>query len=117
MKKLTREKPLTKKPTKKQEIPAYAKCGFTEEQFKRFHTACHSTFWAVLPDCLSCDESAYLEQDEVIQTVCDADYLARYGGMSKEHTAEFEAVISKHYDTPAFNQMMKSIFPFKRYGI
>jgi hypothetical protein len=88
--------------------------NLTQEQFSRFSSACHRTL-GYIAEALPGNAS----QNEVIETVLDADRVLTHGASSKDDPKEWETfyktvispILSNHYSSPQFKAMMKKIIP------
>ena len=99
---------------------AYEKCGLTEEQYRRFKSACRSTYQTIGADL------GPIKGTDLREVIVDADYLLMYGERGRGRTGTpidwetfyktiISPMITKNFDTAPFKAMMKDIFPFKMY--
>lgn len=104
--------------------PADPHYGLTDDEFKRFASACQTTF-----NYISADLPENMPRSHVIEMVLDAGRCREHGGgfsgpgKQSERVAEWrkfyderiEPIVSANYGKPKFNKMMKEIFPHSRY--
>jgi len=108
--------------TIQQDSPKADLCGLTENQFKRFSSACWQTYQAIGGDLGDGGRS----QKDQIEFICDADYIRMYGERGGGRNAEslpwakfydetISPMIRRNYGTKPFMAMMKKVFPHSRY--
>lgn len=98
--------------------------GLTPEQFKMLHAACHRAFNTMAGD-LACEGVTSMRRRDVIETVCDADYLDNLGcpafGKRAEWSQFYRTVLEpwlrKNYGTEPFWKLMETVFPFRNYSL
>jgi hypothetical protein len=68
-----------------------------------------------------------MRREHAIEVILDADYLLTYRTYNTAQTAKMrkdwvrfyderiQPMLAKHYGTPAFNRIMKKVFPAKLY--
>lgn len=92
--------------------------GLTPAQFELFRRGCHSTLDAIAGDAFS---GKTVPRKTVVEITLDSDHLLHYGGRGQEwkqlYRAVIDPLIQKHYGTPAFDKLMKKVFPYERYGM
>ena len=96
--------------------------GLTDEQYKMFHRACHSTLDSIFSDAFG---HGTVRRSDIIEVVLDADHLKMFGfpfgQRKKEWQALYEATINpwirKNYHTPKFKTLMNDVFPFATYSL
>ena len=108
--------------TIQQDSPKADLCGLTENQFKRFSSACWQTYQAIGGDM---GDGGRSRKDQ-IEFICDADYIRMYGERGGGRNAEslpwakfydetISPMIRGNYGTKPFMAMMKKVFPHSRY--
>ena len=108
--------------TIQQDSPKAELCGLTENQFKRFNSACWQTYQAIGGDM---GDGGRSRKDQ-IEFICDADYIRMYGERGGGRNAEslpwakfydetISPMIRGNYGTKPFMAMMKKVFPHSRY--
>ena len=108
--------------TIQQDSPKADLCGLTENQFKRFSSACWQTYQAIGGDM---GDGGRSRKDQ-IEFICDADYIRMYGERGGGRNAEslpwakfydetISPMIRSNYGTKPFMAMMKKVFPHSRY--
>jgi len=108
--------------TIQQDSPKASLCGLTENQFKRFSSACWQTYQAIGGDLGDGGRS----QKDQIEFICDADYIRMYGERGGGRNAEslpwarfydetISPMIRSNYGSKPFMAMMKKVFPHSRY--
>lgn len=105
-------KKVTKKPVKKPE-PLTLKDISTEMQ-KRIASMMYNTWYTIGDDLLrcleECGEPAVLKRNDVIDMVCDADYMLTYGNDREAYQ------VSEELDYKDLVKIGKKAFPYSRYG-
>jgi hypothetical protein len=108
--------------TIQQDSPKAELCGLTENQFKRFSSACWATYSAIGGDMGDGGRSQKVQ----IEFICDADYIRMYGERNRGRNAApipwatfydetISPMIRGNYGTKPFMAMMKKVFPHSRY--
>jgi hypothetical protein len=102
--------------------------GLTADQFDRFTQGCRRVWQIIGADMMAAlDANAGLDampRADVIELVLDADHLARYGAeqvavvdedWNEFYTYTLDPWLDRHSQSPAFNRLMKQVFPYELY--
>ena len=102
--------------------------GLTEQELNRFREACRRTLNAIAYDVMSAGvevKGNVMRREHAIEVALSEGRLLTYGTFNTAQTPRDEKdwvrfyderiqpMLDKHYGTPAFNRMMKKVFPVK----
>jgi len=100
--------------------------GLTEQEFNRFRQACRTTLNYIAHFVMSAGlevKGKMMRREHAIEVVFDADNLFTYGAFNTAETPKMrkdwvrfyderiQPMLDKHHGNPAFNRMMKKVFP------
>ena len=116
----------TKKTPKSKALASRRYLGLTEQEFNRFRKACRTTLNVIAHEVMSAGvevKGKTMRREHAIEVTLDADHLLNYGQYNTAQTPKMRKdwvrlyderirpLLDKQYGTPAFNRMMKKVFP------
>lgn len=122
-KKTTKAKPRASKQTADEKY-----LGLTEQEFNRVREACRRTLNAIAYEVMGAGvevKGNVMRREHAIEVALSEGRLLTYGTFNTAQTSRMrkdwvrfyderiQPMLDKHYGTPAFNRMMKKVFPAK----
>jgi hypothetical protein len=82
----------------------------TEEMKKRIHSMANRTWQAIGSDVLEINNGKDMPQKDVVEVVCDADYMKTYGNDPEAYAEWKKLYYAKQ------TEIISKAFPHARYG-